>query len=60
MNLLAATLLSFARLTEVLRFAEVVSWVEEVLCYLEVAFMWDPTLVLDAALNVRLRNPPFW
>ncbi|VDK22231.1 unnamed protein product [Taenia asiatica] len=52
MNLLAATLLAFSRLVEVLRFGEVVSWVEEVLCYLEVAFVWDPTLVLDAALNL--------
>ncbi|VDM23222.1 unnamed protein product [Hydatigera taeniaeformis] len=54
MNLLADTLLAFSRLVEVLRFAEVVPWVGEVLCYLEVAFVWDPTLVLDAALNVRL------
>ncbi|KAL5106555.1 Huntingtin [Taenia crassiceps] len=51
-NLLADTLLAFSRLAEVLRFAEVVVWVEEVLCYLEVAFMWAPTLVLDAALNL--------
>ncbi|CDS43612.1 huntingtin [Echinococcus multilocularis] len=52
MNLLAATLLAFSRLMEVLRFAEVVTWVEEVLCYLEAAFVWSPTLVLDAAVNL--------
>ncbi|VDN99124.1 unnamed protein product [Rodentolepis nana] len=52
MDLLGSTLNAFSRLTEVLRFAEVISWVEEVLVYLEAAFTWAPSFVLDAAINL--------
>nr|CDS34166.1 huntingtin [Hymenolepis microstoma] len=51
-DLLGSVLNGFSRLTEVLRFAEVVSWVEEVLVYLEAAFTWAPSFVLDAAINL--------
>ena len=60
MNLLAATLEAFSRLAEVLRFAEVVALVDEVLAYLEVAFVWAPALVLDTAINVRLLHCAFF
>ncbi|KAM7533054.1 hypothetical protein Aperf_G00000124107 [Anoplocephala perfoliata] len=51
-DLLNSTLTAFSRLAEMLRFAEVVSWVEEVLVYLEAAFSLAPVLVLDAAISL--------
>lgn len=52
MKLLTSSLTALSRLLEGLRFAEVVSLVDEFLGYIEVAFQWAPCQSLDAAVNV--------